>query len=428
MAQTLAVALTAMSLLTAGIIAWKIAYPLGQRAISDLAALMILSAQTWIELPPETREDFEAELAASHGLRIGEAAETLPGPAIQRPYLRLLHEALEDRTGEPITLHSTPHPEWHWADIPLGESVIRVGFGHERVGVEPPVAVTLLILVILLLSITTALVLARRLAQPLEGLSAATARVGSGDTPAPLPERGPRELALLARRFNQMATDVRSLLANRTLLLAGISHDLRTPLARMRLAIEMLPRNTDPELLAGLERDAGEMDRLIKQFLELGRGLERGRREDTDLCRIVAACVQDACRGGGSLQVHAPPSCPRHINPLALRRIVANLVENALRYGGESPVDVVVECGPAGATVSVLDRGPGIPPAERENVFQPFYRLEPSRSTATGGSGLGLAVARQLAEANGWSLELLERPDGGTEAQLRLAPASDLEA
>jgi two-component system, OmpR family, osmolarity sensor histidine kinase EnvZ len=425
MARTLVVTLTAMSLLTAGIIVWQVAYPLGKRAISDLAALMILSAQTWIELPPETRGDFEAELVTSHGLRIAELDDAIPEANVQRPYLRLLRNDLEERTGAVITLHSTLDPEWHWADIPLGPHVIRVGFGHERVAVEPPVAATLLLIVILLLSVVTALFLARRLARPLEGLSAAASRLGSGESPAPLPETGPRELALLARRFNRMAQDVRTLLANRTILLAGISHDLRSPLARMRLAIEMLPGATDPKLIAELQRDVEEMEHLIKQFLELGKGLEADREEDADLCEIVSDCIRDAHRGAARIDVRAPQQCSCRLNPLALRRIVMNLIENALRYGASSPVEVVVEEGTSGATVSVLDRGPGVPASEREKVFQPFYRLEPSRSTATGGSGLGLAVARQLADANGWQLELLERAGGGTEARLRLACPSD---
>jgi two-component system osmolarity sensor histidine kinase EnvZ len=110
---------------------------------------------------------------------------------------------------------------------------------------------------------------------------------------------------------------------------------------------------------------------------------------------------------------------------MALHRIVVNLLDNALRYGAGAPIDVLIEAEAGGAVVSILDRGPGIPAGEREKVFQPFYRLEPSRSVATGGSGLGLAVARQLAEANGWRLELLDRPGGGTEARLRVAGAGD---
>jgi two-component system, OmpR family, osmolarity sensor histidine kinase EnvZ len=423
LALSLGVALAATSLLTAGIIAWQVTWPLGKRVISDLGALMILSAQTWVELPPETRADFELELLEVHGLRIGESDEPQATAARRRPYLGMLQQELAARSGEAIPVYSTAGPELHWADIPVGDETVRVGFAHERIGVEPPLAVALLLLVILLLSLAAAVILARRMALPLERLSEAAERVGSGETPRPLPETGPRELALLARRFNHMARDVRALLANRTTLLAGISHDLRTPLARMRLAIEMLHADADSKLLAALERDSEEMERLIRQFLELGGGLEREHEEEVDLAAITTDCAKGASHVEGTVQVRARGVCPCRLNALAFRRVLTNLIENALRYGAGSPVEVIVECGPPRHVISVLDRGPGIPAAAREKVFQPFYRLEPSRSTATGGSGLGLAVAKQLADAHGWRLELRERPGGGTEARVELSSA-----
>ena len=114
------------------------------------------------------------------------------------------------------------------------------------------------------------------------------------------------------------------------------------------------------------------------------------------------------------------PACWRSVNRLALQRCVANLLENAVRYGAGSVVEVVLSCEPQAVVIRVLDRGPGIPSEQRDAVFRPFYRLEPSRSLATGGSGLGLAVTRQLAHANGWQVELLARQGGGTEARLSL--------
>ena len=145
----------------------------------------------------------------------------------------------------------------------------------------------MLVLTIAVLTLVTALILARRLTRPLAQLAHAATQVGQGETPEPLPEQGPVELAQLARRFNRMAQDVRELLANRTTLLAGISHDLRTPLARMQLALEMLPRTADPKLVDGLRRDIEEMDRLIGQFLEIGHGLQQGPQVDTDLTGIA---------------------------------------------------------------------------------------------------------------------------------------------
>jgi two-component system osmolarity sensor histidine kinase EnvZ len=370
-----------------------------------------------------TRQDFERELAVNHGLRIVAVPAPLPATTSYLPYRFLLEAALAQRVGRPVPIHTTFDPEWYWADIPVGEQRIRVGFARERIGIQPPLALALLIITITGLTLITAFILARRLTRPLARLARAAGQVGQGETPEPLPEQGPKELAQLARRFNRMAQDVRELLANRTTLLAGISHDLRTPLARMQLTLEMLPRTADPDLVDGLRRDIEEMDRLIGQFLELGRDMQPGQRTDTDLRALIEEIVTDVRRGNADIRLTAPEPCILPVNALALRRIVSNLIENAVRYGQEQPVEVELLNTADHTEIRVLDRGPGIPEAAREAVFRPFYRLEPSRSTATGGSGLGLAIARQLAQANVWQIELLARSGGGTEARLTLAPS-----
>lgn len=123
---------------------------------------------------------------------------------------------------------------------------------------------------------------------------------------------------------------------------------------------------------------------------------------------------------GAAVELTTRGPCTRPVGPLALRRILGNLISNAVRYGGGRPVEIECECGGGESVIRILDRGPGIPPAEIENVFRPFYRLESSRNAATGGSGLGLAVAQQLANANGWRIVLAPRPGGGTEARLTI--------
>jgi two-component system osmolarity sensor histidine kinase EnvZ len=271
------------------------------------------------------------------------------------------------------------------------------------------------------LILASATLLARRISQPLRRLSAAAAEVARGRSPNPLPETGPAELKSLAAQFNEMSRQVRELLANRTVLLAGISHDLRTPLTRLRLAIAMLPEDAPGDLIARMERDIEEMDALIAQSVDFARNLGVGNPEELDLGQLIGDLVANRSRVIWQPQT----SCRWRVGGLALRRILGNLLENALRYSRDA-VEVHLDCGGPLPVISISDRGPGIPESEREAVFRPYYRLEQSRSRQTGGSGLGLAVARQLAEANRFELRLEARLGGGTVAQVRL-PSPDLE-
>jgi len=418
-AFTVAAALIVLQLVMLAAIAYYIMLPMARRSADDLAALMVLSAQTWVELPPQTRPDFELELAAKHNLWLLETTAELPGHDRFLPYLSLLEGALETRIGEPVRVKITEWEKtWFWAEIRTGGTLIRIGFPSDRLGVQPPLALLLVLVATVILTLVTSIILARRIARPLERLSVAAGHVGQGSTPEALPEDGPEELASLARAFNRMALQVRELLANRTTLLAGISHDLRTPLARMRLAVEMLPEDADPKLLSRLRNDLEEMNRLIGEFIDFSRGLEKEAPQHIDLSRLLHELAHDAAAGGTRIECQAATPCVRPLGVTALRRILSNLLGNAVRYGAGQPVVLELACGEKETVIRVLDRGPGIPPEEVENVFRPFYRMETSRSATTGGSGLGLAIARQLADANGWKIELLPREGGGTEARL----------
>lgn len=420
-ATTVAAALIVFQLIMLAATAYYIMLPMARRSADDLAAIMVLSAQTWVELPPQTRADFELELAKKHNLRLFDATAELPGHDHRFPYLSLLEDALAARTGESIRIKVTELEQtWLWAEVRTGGKLIRIGFPRNRLGMQPPLALLLVLAAAIALTLITAVILARRITRPLERLSEAARRVGQGNTPEALPESGPEELASLARAFNLMALQVQELLANRTTLLAGISHDLRTPLARMRLAVEMLPGDAAPKLVARLQHDLEEMNRLIGEFIELSRGLEKETPQATDLVQLSQELANDAANGGAQVECRAAAPCIRPLGPMALRRILANLIGNAVRYGAGQPVTIELTCDEEAAVIHVLDRGPGIPPDQVESVFRPFYRLEASRSTATGGSGLGLAIARQLANSNGWKIELLPREGGGTEARLTI--------
>jgi two-component system osmolarity sensor histidine kinase EnvZ len=420
-AITVASALIIFQLVVFSVSAYYIILPMAKRSADDLAALIVLSAQTWVELPPETRKDFELELAREHNLWLFEEVGTLPDYDHYHPYLSLLEQAITRRTGQVTHIKSTDWEKtWYWVEVSTGGQQIRIGFPKDLLGIQLPVVLLLLMAATIMLTLVTAIILARRITRPLESMAEAARHIGLGTTPASLPETGAEELAGLARTFNRMSLQVQALLANRTTLLAGISHDLRTPLSRMRLALEMLPENVDPKIAARLGNDIEEMNRLIGEFLTFSRGLEKEAAQETDLQQLLQELANDAAAGGGKVELKPQPPCIRPVGPLALRRILGNLIGNAVRYGAGQLVEIECECGDGASVIRVLDRGPGIPPGEVDNVFRPFYRLESSRNTATGGSGLGLAIAKQLADVNGWQIALLPRQGGGTEARLTI--------
>jgi len=428
-ATTVATALLIFQLVLIAATVYYVVLPMARRSADDLAALLVLSAQTWVELPPETREDFEFELAQKHQFMLFHDGISLPPRNRFYPYLTLLDAALTARTGQATEIKITEFETvWFWAEIQTGGRMIRIGFPKERMNTDPPKMLVLALAATVILTLFTALILARRITRPLAHFSRAARRVGEGNLPESFPETGIKELSGLATTFNQMALQVRELLANRTTLLAGISHDLRTPLARMRLAIEMLPDNADPKLVARLQHDIDEMNQLIGEFLAFSRDLQKEAPQQIDIDDLLQELADDARETGARVEFEPANSVLLSVGALSLRRVLSNLIGNAVRYGGDEPVMIARESTEKETVIRIMDRGPGIPAQELENVFRPFYRLETSRSSSTGGSGLGLAIARQLADANGWKIELLAREGGGTEARVSIPNPATLPA
>ena len=414
-ALTLALAFVVFQAAAFWVVYRTLIVPVAERSADDLAGLIVLSAQTWVELPPQTRIAFERELARRHGLRLTtiDIGATVNAPRFS--FRKQIESALSSRVGEPIVLRGVPGTRAAWLDIPVGGHDLHAGFFPDRYAVQPPLAAIAVVALGTFLSLLTALFLVRRITVPLARAASAASQVGAGELPEPLPETGPAELAELARRFNTMAAEVRDLLDNRTTLLAGISHDLRTPMTRLQLNLEMLRDDSSPARIDRAVSDLGDMNRLISGYLELARTTRPETRQRFDLAGLLDEVADEA----GLAWPGAAP-CEVEAGRLTVRQIVANLIQNAQRYGGGTPVELVLECGNGTVRVIVRDSGPGIPDDQLEKVFRPFYRLEASRSQATGGTGLGLAIVRQLAETNGWKVTLQNRPQGGLEAVLEL--------
>jgi len=401
--------------------------PMARRATGDLAGLMVLSAQTWSELPPDTRPAFERELTASHGLTlVGEPPASAAPVAWHGPYLRELEAQLAVRTGQALDLVSVDagSEPWLWAGLPGGGRTLWLGFPRSRIGPQPLAAALLTLAAALVLAWLGAWWLGRSTGIPLKRFDAAAAILGQGATPGLLPETGPRELASLARRFNQLACQVHDLLEARTTLLAGLSHDLRTPLARMRLALEMVQRRPDGAWIERLDTDVEEMNRLVGDVLDLARGLGGEPAVSVDLCALLEGLASHAWEAGVEVDVHCT-GVRVAVPPAALRRLLGNLLANGQRYAGTGPLELRAELRDGACVIGVLDRGPGIPEDQLDAVFRPFHRVDASRSPITGGTGLGLAIVRQLAQVNGWQVWLENRPGGGLAAWVRVPTQPD---
>ncbi len=396
---------------------WTLIQPMAERSADDLAAKISLAAKTWVELPPQTRTDYELELAFQHDLELGAAIKPLAEAAPRSWFSELLVEALGRRTRQVVKFKQGPGENWVWLDLQVADKPLRVGFSQDRYALQAPLAAIGVFLLGAALTVVTALFIVGSAGRRLNSLAEKAAEVGQGRDPVALPETGPREIRELTAAFNQMAAEVHALLENRTVLLSGISHDLRTPITRLKLALSMLD-DVPPTQVARMERDLDEMSRLISDMLVFARALQAGDLKDCDLAEVLGELAETAGRLG-PVHWQAPHGvCGEKVGEAALRRIIGNLLENARRYGGEGEIELALGCGESELRISVLDRGPGIPADQREAVFRPFHRLESSRSRDSGGSGLGLAIARQLADAYGWRIELGDRAGGGLDATL----------
>lgn len=256
----------------------------------------------------------------------------------------------------------------------------------------------------LLVALVGSFLIVSRISSPLRSVARSARLVGEGHRPPLLSEDGPQEIATVAHAFNQMAGDLARTDAERALILAGVSHDLRTPLARLRLGIEM---SGAPETeVQAMVSDIEEMDRIIGQFLDFGRGESEDLSRPVDIARIVRELAEPYRLRGVDLILEIPDILVLAIRPLAFRRALANLIDNATRYAGtEKPISVSVFCSAREAIVEVSDQGPGIPEADQRRMLQPFTRLVDARSD-TKGAGLGLAIVDRVMRAHGGSVEL----------------------
>ncbi|MEN0107892.1 MAG: HAMP domain-containing sensor histidine kinase [Pseudomonas sp.] len=312
--------------------------------------------------------------------------------ADNRPHYQVL---LQLHDGQPLTIDVRP------ALMPLSPWL--------------PVLLAVQLLVLVLgtwLAVRTAMRPLTRLAQAVDGLDLR-------QQPIALDEHGPREVAFAAAAFNRMQARIAAYVKERVQLLAAISHDLQTPITRMKLRVEFMEEGADKDKLGS---DLGEMQHLVKEGVAYARSTEPSSEpaQRLQLNAFLQSLVFDYTDMGKPVQLQPSAELLVHTRPQALRRLLTNLLDNALKFAGAAQLRVIAT-GDGGCRLQVLDRGPGIAEDELQAVLQPFYRVESSRNRDTGGTGLGLAIAVQLAASLGGELRLSNREGGGLCVELVLA-------
>ncbi|GKW54341.1 MULTISPECIES: two-component system sensor histidine kinase EnvZ [Pseudoalteromonas] len=269
------------------------------------------------------------------------------------------------------------------------------------------------------LSVLGGWLFARHLNRPLKALQQAAVKVGVGDFSTKLEEQGSTEVIEVTRAFNQMSRGIAALENDRRLLMAGVSHDLRTPLTRIRLATEMMSDDED-YLREGIIHDIEDMNAIIDQFIEYLRHHKREELELEDLNAIVSEVVEAEQKHHRTITFKENPSLSEvPVSMVAIKRVVTNMIENAIRYSdGDIEVETRVSSNKKFAMVVVNDHGPGIPESELETVFEPFKQGDAARGSE--GSGLGLAIIKRIVDMHGGRVQLLNRPEGGLSAQIYL--------
>lgn len=350
------------------------------------------------------------------------ALEDLAAPLFARVTLRRADGKLLAAVGEPLPI---PRPEQVDAGLlaqPDGPpaAIIRLQDGRLLLAqglrrgpsrsALGALGATLLVLAI------GAYLISRRITRRLERLQGSVEALGKGDLAARVDVRGHDEVAKLAASFNAAASRIESLVRAQRDTLAGASHELRSPLARLAMAVELLQRAPREDVAERARRDIAELDELIDELLTASRMDADPRGAPAAEVELLSLAAEEAARVGA--RVGGKP-CSVHGDARLLRRLLRNLLENARRYAGGSEIDVDIEPLGDSARVRVQDHGPGVPASERERIFEPFYRPAGSSESGTG-SGLGLALVRRIAHHHGGEARYVERDGGGACIEVEL--------
>jgi two-component system osmolarity sensor histidine kinase EnvZ len=389
------------------------------------AAQIVLFVQSYETNGPERFEGEAVRLReTSFGLvpvvRRGERIPKTESPAyevLQRVFVR----ELSARINRPVWIDSYTNPDHVDIRIQLDDGVMTILAERKRVMSTNTHVWVLWMIGTSVVFLGIAILFLRNQIRPIERLADAAEAFGKGRDVPDFRPSGANEVRRAALAFIDMRERISRFVQQRTDMLAGVSHDLRTPLTRMKLELAMMKENPSIQALKG---DLEEMEHMLEEYLAFARGQAGEGAIDTDVCQLLREIVGNAQRKadgkqpGKRVEADVPDPIVIPVRPNAFRRCVVNLVENAVRHG--THVRVVLRRVPDAIEITVEDDGPGIPPERREEAFRPFHRLDSGRSLVTGGAGLGLAIALDIARGHGGDIVLGDSPSGGLAAMVRL--------
>lgn len=394
--------------------------PRARQVAMQVSSVVNLTRAALITAQPSKRYSLLAQISQLEGIQVhlADPADRI-APLPDRAFMQLVAAAVRRDLGPETRMTlSRNGVRGVWTSFTIDEDEYWVYMPRSRVERYDSVRWLGWGALVLVLALIGAYLIVARINRPLRQLTRAAARMGRGTMPAPVPETGPTEIRTVARAFNQLAADLKRLDDERALLLAGVSHDLRTPLSRIRLSVELLDDRGDAALKQGIEQDIAEIDKAIGQFLDFARLTQpEAVTEAVELNALVQSVVSRYADPPHRVTLSTSPVPPLALRAAAMQRLVVNLVENALRHGG-AEVAVATGCDAGCAWVEVRDRGPGIPEGETERMLQPFTRLDRARGGS--GTGLGLAIVDRIARMHGGRARLLPRPGGGLIARVEL--------
>ena len=377
-----------------------------------------------IQMLPRTaegddREELLAALADLNGVRLrlepGDILPNIETGAGQGVLERRLISALNERVRRPYRLDVWGDSNDVLIDVQLPDGVLYVRSPRERLFTTNVYVFVLWMVGSSLILFAIASVFMRNQVRPIRLLAAAAEEFGKGRDDADFKPHGATEVRRAAAAFVVMRERIRRFIAQRTEMLAGVSHDLRSPLTRMKLELAMLP---DGASAAGLKSDVADMERMVESYLAFVRGEGEEQTEQTDLARLLEDIVATAQRDGHSVALTAEGDLTLPLRPHAMKRSLNNLIANATRHAAQ--VTIGAKRLERSVEVVIDDDGPGIPAEAREDVFKPFFRLDAARSPNAGGVGLGLTIARDVVSSHGGGIQLDSSPLGGLRARIRL--------